>query len=119
MRECAEGVEMDIERLKRTKEMLERGLDTNNNLREAIISVCKSIIDEDKVSRIPVVTERLFSFESFEDWQDLAVTRFDQFNVSAQNTICVDSAGRLCFFGEHFRIAEEQKTYPITVYKRA
>lgn len=119
MRECAEGVEVDIERLKRTKEMLERGLDTNNNLREAIISVCKSIIDEDKVSRIPVVTERLFSFESFEDWQESNGARFYQFNVSSQNTICIDSAGRLCFYGQHFRIAEEQQTFPVTVYKRA
>ena len=91
---------------------------SDRNLQEAVIGLCETLLEEKHIARINVVAERLFSFESFEDWQCLAVELFDKYNVTAQNTICVDSSGRLCFQGEHFSIAKEQNTFPITVYRR-
>lgn len=58
----------------------------------------------------------VFAFTSFHDWLLHAQARFQSHGLTSRQTICVDTAGRPCGWGEHFRRAEEERTYPVQVY---
>ena len=64
------------------------------------------------------VGEKLFEFQSFEDWCDTAKARFLLFNVRSKDVICVDSIGRICEKGKEFMRARDENTFPIIVYKK-
>jgi hypothetical protein len=38
-------------------------------------------------------------------------------NVVHSDVLCVDSVGRVCITGRHFIRAEDEKTYPIGVFR--
>lgn len=61
--------------------------------------------------------ERLFEFESKQDWINQAqrIWRFHQ--VRAEDTVCVDRLGRIVGWGAHFAAAERDDAYPIVVYR--
>lgn len=58
----------------------------------------------------------LFKFASLRDWVNHARRRFEFCGVMTCDTVCVDTAGRVCSRGIHFARADKENTYPITVY---
>lgn len=58
----------------------------------------------------------VFEFQSFDHWRDHAQDWFRENDLTSTTAICLDSKGRVCAWGRHFRRAEEEKTYPIRVY---
>ena len=67
-------------------------------------------------------TRVLFEFSSLDDWTRNAQRRYRmQFDPPASQLcmLAVDSRGRVCASGRHFREAEEDHTYPVKVYEVA
>jgi len=62
------------------------------------------------------VGDLLFDFSSFGDWCDSARRKFLMSGARAAETICVDSAGRVCQKGEEFQRARDENTFPVRVY---
>lgn len=67
-----------------------------------------------------VVGPELFRFTSAQHWMNKARSWFAQarrdHDIPREAYICIDSAGRVCAWGAHFRRAEEEGTYPVVVY---
>lgn len=61
--------------------------------------------------------EELFSFSSKQDWINKARSKFACCGVPRGQYICIDAAGRVCTKGLEFMRAEQEGTYPVTVYK--
>jgi hypothetical protein len=60
----------------------------------------------------------LFRFESFADWRENARERFEATSVPSRDTVCIDAKGRTCARGEDFIRAEQEGSWPITVYSQ-
>lgn len=54
----------------------------------------------------------LFRFTDWNHWADTAIRAFKSCGVPPYDTICIDSAGRICTRGLHFQDA----TWPVIVY---
>ncbi len=63
--------------------------------------------------RVINLGELLFQFDSYKDWWNNGA---DRFRGRMKETICIDSIGRICNNGGHFKRAEKEKAYPIKVY---
>ena len=65
--------------------------------------------------------KELFQFSSVDDWTETAHDKFaaalKKENLLSQNIILIDTDGRVCAYGLHFRRAEEEKTFPVIGYK--
>lgn len=59
----------------------------------------------------------LFCFTSKQDWINHARSRFACCGVPRGKYIAIDAVGRVCEKGLEFSRAENEGTYPITVYK--
>lgn len=58
----------------------------------------------------------LFEFSSLTDWVNRANKTWKRHEVRSEDTICIDSKGRICTFGKHFMTAQKENAYPIRVY---
>lgn len=58
----------------------------------------------------------LFEFASFEDWRDNAQNLFWDNQVTAFETICLDTKGRVCLIGRHFMLARDEQTFPVLCF---
>ena len=58
--------------------------------------------------------EPLFSFHSKQQWVNKAQSWYS--GLKKDSYITIDAAGRICTHGKHFMRAEDEDTYPITVY---
>lgn len=61
--------------------------------------------------------ERLFQFDSKQEWINHASRIWRFHGVSTLDTVCVDALGRLVNIGKHFADAERDRAYPIVVYR--
>lgn len=61
--------------------------------------------------------EKLFSFVSLSNWVNRSSDNFSAAGVPSSQIICIDSFGRICGWGEHFKQAEEDGSYPINAYR--
>lgn len=57
----------------------------------------------------------LFKFSSHQNWVNTAQTKFKTYKHTP--TICLDVNNNCLYIGEDFRIAEEDGTFPVTVYR--
>jgi len=64
------------------------------------------------------VGNELFQFSTFDNWCDTAQKKFSVAGVRWQDTLCIDSMGRVCVKGEEFMRAQEQDTFPIRVFDK-
>lgn len=60
--------------------------------------------------------EPVFSFRSKQDWVNKGPQIWRRHGATSANTICVDQKGRLVQRGEHFQRAQDDGSYPVTVY---
>ncbi len=58
----------------------------------------------------------LFMFDGFNHWCDTAQAKFKSAKVSISQTVCLDSKGRICAWGEHFMQAAKDDAYPVRAY---
>jgi hypothetical protein len=63
------------------------------------------------------VIKKLFSFSSMQDWIDNAKLLYNDQKLPYRYMMAIDSIGRPCLIGLHFKQAEKEKTYPIDVYQ--
>lgn len=63
------------------------------------------------------IGEKLFDFLSHHDWVNNAKDRFAQYGVHDWDVILLDADMRVCKNGAHFRIADQQGTFPISVHR--
>ena len=61
--------------------------------------------------------DELFSFSSKQDWVNKAKSRFAACGLPRGHYICIDAVGRVCAKGAEFMRAEDEDTYPVTVYR--
>src|SRR5690606_37499250 len=61
--------------------------------------------------------ERLFQFDSKQEWINHASRIWRFHGVRSEDTVCVDALGRLVNIGKHFADAERDRAYPIVVYR--
>jgi hypothetical protein len=61
--------------------------------------------------------EFLFSFEGFTGWVNNAQYRWKAFSVRPDDTVCIDSKGRICRIGRHFMVARDEGAFPVNVYR--
>ena len=64
-----------------------------------------------------VVGEYLFEFSSFNDWVNEAQRIWRFHGVRGDNTIVVDSKGRLLQKGKEFMRARDDGSFPVKVYR--
>jgi hypothetical protein len=64
-----------------------------------------------------MVGEELFAFSSFENWVKTAAGLFRSYRVRSDETLCVDSVGRICRVGKQFMRARNEGTFPIRVFR--
>jgi len=69
-----------------------------------------------KTTREVQLDRELFTFESFENWCNTASRKFAYCGFRSDDTICLDTLGRVCRIGEHFMRAAEEKTFPVIAY---
>ena len=62
-------------------------------------------------------SRKLFEFHSKLHWVNKAQGWFANCGVPKHRYIAVDSAGRVCTSGKEFMRAEEENTYPVSVYE--
>jgi len=81
------------------------------------------MVDIDKIERaaeaaIPTVLlgPKLFEFTSFDNWCDTAKRKFKRAGVSSGRSLCIDTTGRICGWGEHFMTAQAEDAFPVSVY---
>jgi hypothetical protein len=63
------------------------------------------------------VGPEMFRFHSKQHWVAKGRDWFKAAGVQLEDFICVDTKGRVCRYGLHFRRAEEDGAYPIVVYR--
>ena len=64
-----------------------------------------------------LVGDPLFRFDSYLHWSGDAAELFELWNKEAEEVLCLDTHGRVCSLGKHFRRAEEEGSYPIIAYE--
>ena len=57
-----------------------------------------------------------FSFETYGKWVSHAQGLFRRHRLNEHNSICVDRVGRICTLGMHFKRADKDGAYPVTVH---
>ena len=62
------------------------------------------------------IGEKLFEFTGFYNWCDTAKHKFQRAGVNGRDVLCIDSNGRICGWGTHFRLAQEQSAFPVSAY---
>ncbi|WP_237133761.1 hypothetical protein [Pseudohongiella sp. O18] len=62
--------------------------------------------------------ELLFQFNSMQAWVNQAQRIWKIHRVRSEDTICVDSVGRIVTKGAEFMRADRESTYPIFVYRK-
>lgn len=71
-----------------------------------------------ETNRITVsLGEYMFEFSSFERWVNKAQSWFRNCGVRSDDTICLDSKGRVCLSGKQFMRARDDGSFPIKVYR--
>lgn len=58
----------------------------------------------------------MFQFESYQHWADSAAGLYSNCGLLLEDTIAVDSRGRVVRFGSDFLRAQRLKSYPVKVY---
>lgn len=58
----------------------------------------------------------LFKFDSFSGWVSGAQRAWKAAGVRSDDTVCVDSAGRICRIGRDFTRARDEGRFPVSVY---
>ena len=61
--------------------------------------------------------DEVFSFSSFENWCDTAKEKFAIAGLRGDNSLCVDTQGRLCVSGKEFMRARDDRSFPVRVYR--
>ena len=59
----------------------------------------------------------MFSFSSKSQWVNKAASWFANCGVPKSRYLAIDTAGRVCVSGKEFMRAQDESTYPITVYE--
>lgn len=62
------------------------------------------------------VGDALFEFTSFQNWVNTARRKFERAGVKGYEVICLDTKGRICERGLHFKVARDDGSFPVTVY---
>ena len=61
--------------------------------------------------------EKLFEFSSQQDWINRAQRAWNRLGLRAdKDTVVIDTKGRICRIGRDFMIADDDSSYPISVY---
>lgn len=60
--------------------------------------------------------QKLFSFNSFEEWQSREQCIWRSHGVDKEMTLCVDQRQRPLTAPDHFRTARDDNAYPVHVY---
>jgi len=69
------------------------------------------------MSALPVLLgPTLFQFNSFSGWCNHAQYAWKEISVRADDTLCIDSKGRICSIGRDFMKARDEEAFPITVH---
>jgi len=63
------------------------------------------------------VGDEVFQFSDFENWCDTAKRKFSSAGLHSEDTICVDSWGRVCICGKEFMRARDDGSYPVRVFE--
>jgi len=58
----------------------------------------------------------LFHFVTFSSWVNTASHAWADLGVRADDTLCIDTKGRICAIGRDFATARDEAAFPITVY---
>ena len=81
------------------------------------------MVDIDKIERAaeaatPTVQlgPKLFEFTSFDNWCDTAKNKFKRAGILSGSSLCIDTRGRICGWGEHFMTAQAEDAFPVSVY---
>ena len=61
--------------------------------------------------------DEVFSFSSFENWCDTAKGKFASAGLHGDDSICVDTQGRICQKGLEFMRARDDGSFPVRVYR--
>lgn len=70
-----------------------------------------------KVNQLEIkVGVLMFQFESYDHWVDSAERLYKNCGLLLDETIAVDSGGRVVRFGSDFIYAQRLKSYPVKVY---
>lgn len=64
-----------------------------------------------------VVGEELFSFRSFTQWDNKALSLYGQHNAGSGKAIAVDKSGRICRIGADFMRARDNEDFPVRVFR--
>lgn len=67
-------------------------------------------------TRVSVNQPALFTFTTYEHWQNVAPELYDRHQARPHNSLALDALGRPCTHGAHFGRARDEQTYPIRVY---
>lgn len=59
----------------------------------------------------------MFAFSSKSQWINKARSWFAICGVPKSRYIAIDAAGRICVSGKEFTRAQDESTYPVTVYE--
>lgn len=62
------------------------------------------------------VSEKLFSFDSFEQWVVKAESWYAANGLRGAQTLCLDQRGRILTRALHFQIARHDGSFPVDVY---
>lgn len=71
--------------------------------------------DEGKFRRRIVTGPELFRFDSHDDWVATAARKFRSHEGSG-DSVCIDTKGRICRIGAHFKRANDDGAFPVIVY---
>lgn len=70
-----------------------------------------------KVNQLEItVGVLMFQFESYAHWAETAAGLYGDCGLLLEETIAVDSGGRVVRFGSDFIYAQRLKSYPVKVY---
>jgi len=76
-----------------------------------------STTEESKVSVTVTLGEAVFAFRDKQEWINRGPRPWKAYHVDGGRGLAIDAKGRICQCGAHFMRAEEDGSYPITVYR--
>lgn len=65
---------------------------------------------------IAILGPLLFQFDSFAGWVNHAQTAWKRIGVRSDDTVCVDTRGRMCRIGRDFMTARDEGAFPVRVH---
>jgi hypothetical protein len=64
-----------------------------------------------------VLGERLFNFQSEQEWINRGQRPWKVHHATNGRAIAIDAKGRICQIGAHFMRATRENAYPVTIYR--